>query len=187
MSSLNLEVGDQIIFSVGRRMVEWAACESLFLGVFECLLGRNQTNNGGVVWLSFRSTRARLALASSLISSSSITNEVGNEINECAKLFGSITDTRNFFAHALYIPDEITGKMSFIIGSSLSKTKEVLRNTRKEANLATVNELCDTINRTQALYDRMYPALAALKQETNCYYLEMPPLHGASSGIQRPE
>jgi hypothetical protein len=139
-----LSVEDKLAYGVGALIMHWAGIESLLFGILECLVGRKGTENGRVVWLSLRTTEARIALIKHLANSQELSSETVSRIEKICSRFNGVNRVRNHFCHSHYKAD-IHGNLLLVENVKLDAGEAKFLETVKRVDKATINELAHAI------------------------------------------
>ncbi len=118
--------------------ISWANTESLFNAVLESLLGTTH-ERAATVFLSHRSTKPRLDLILAL-SHERLQPQRQQELQAFAKRFRKLSDSRNYFAHCIYIGDQ-DGKLAATSGARMTPDEGMYKVEEKIFDAATMNEI----------------------------------------------
>lgn len=170
------DLTDKIIYAVGTLVYHCSNCDSLFYGIFEMLVGRANSDNGIVLWTSTVNTRARLDLVAHLAKVSELSEDLKTEVIERCDRFRKIAATRNFFCHAYYYFSD-SHALDGIRGFRLDTRAEYPAiQVDRAPDKALLNEIIDTVFRTNELNDELVIIAHRMKGELGLQHIEPPPL-----------
>lgn len=183
----SLDLSDKLAYGIGALIMHWASVETLFYGILECLLGRQSTDNGRVVWLSLRTNDARLKMIAQLARVQNLAASDAAEIHSACARFKGISRVRNFFCHSFYQGDGYGGVKS-IEHVRLEQADSPIIEEHKPVNKATLNEIAHTINEAAALNLDMWRLLIRLRESLpTAQHLELPQGLGEYLARQGPQ
>ncbi|TAT98756.1 hypothetical protein ELH77_04100 [Rhizobium ruizarguesonis] len=169
-----MDLEDQLAYCIGSLVASWANCESLFYGFIACIVGKAETGIAPTIWLSIKSTKARVDLTLQLLNAANVPQPLKDEISKCAELFDGITRTRNFYCHSYYRVDPSTMNLAVIESFSFDPRARTYRPDNKTLNKATINELVETVRRTYALNNSLWKPLLELREILQAQHVELP-------------
>ena len=164
----------EITFHIGHLIMSWAICESLFFGMFICLVGGKDSQSAELIWLSNNSTRARIDQLTGLCVTRKLPQLLSDEIHDHVKTFKAITSVRNRYCHAYYAVDPITYTLTHVEFAKVSHKSERLSFQTKSADKALLNELENTIAIANKLNETLWPTLIKLKNELGAQNIILP-------------
>lgn len=130
--------------AIGQLIIAWANNESVFLAMFQVLMGNTQLG-ATIIWVSQRTSRSRLELLDKLARDALPNHpELIAEIQAAIKRFKGLSRLRNFYAHATYQYDE-NFYLTSAHGYSWAEEGDPVRPEDKLLNTATFNEIGQTI------------------------------------------
>lgn len=169
-----MDLEDQLAYCIGTLVANWANCESMFYGILACVVGKADTGISSIIWLSTKSTKARVDLALQLLNEVEVPQPLKDEISKCAEVFDGITRTRNFYCHSFYKVDPSTMNLAAIETYSFDPRARTYRPHSKILNKATINELVETVRRASALNNALWKPLLELRGLLKAEHLELP-------------
>ncbi|MDP3674906.1 MAG: hypothetical protein Q8R44_07405 [Novosphingobium sp.] len=107
----------EIYASIGQFIVGWATVESLFISVFEVLLGTSN-ENASVVFYSIQSNRQKGRLLTAL-AFDNMSEAERRALATLLRRFKPITKLRNELAHSSYNQDVKTGLLNFMTTANM--------------------------------------------------------------------
>ena len=171
----SLDLDDQLAYGVGTLVANWSVIETLFYGLLEVLAGRAKTDTARVIWLSLRTTEARLNLILQLAKVQTIAPVTAKDVESMCNRFTGISKVRNWFCHAVYRADA-SGKLQFLENTRLGHADDPLSVERKPLNKATLNEISHTIGEASQLNRDLWLLLIRLHETLPAgQHLELPP------------
>jgi hypothetical protein len=169
-----MDLEDQLAYCVGSLVANWANCESMFYGILSCVVGKADTSIAPTIWLSMKSTKARVDLALQLLNAVDVPQPLKDEISKCAEVFDGITRTRNFYCHSYYKVDPNTMNLAEIEAYSFDPRARTYRPHNKILNKATINELVEAVRRANALNNALWRPVLELRELLKAQHLELP-------------
>lgn len=169
-----LDLGDQLAFCIGNLVMAWANCESMFYGIFACVVGKAGTDNAAILWLGTKSTKARVDMTLQLIANLEIADGLKAEIARLAKAFDGVTRTRNFFCHAFYRIDTASMKLAEAEAFTFDRSLNTYKSKKKRITKATINELSDAIKQTVVLNHELWSPLLILREQLKADHIPLP-------------
>jgi hypothetical protein len=171
-----LTLEDELALCIGYLTMSWANLESLVRGIYACVIGKPEDGFGDVVWFSINSTRARCEVLLRSTRASSLPQTFKDEICAILDSFRSVTQTRNFYAHACYKVSPETLLPIVIEGHRLTTDSDVFSTKTKKITKGTVNEILAAINRCHEINREVWPFLFHLRDITGSKRLDLPTL-----------
>ncbi|KGD85816.1 hypothetical protein [Rhizobium sp. YS-1r] len=170
-----VELDDQFAYWVGGLVMNWAACESLFLGFMRCFVQGPQ-GTCEVFWVSTKSTRARVDYIINLSKISAISDKSSDAIARLAAQFDRLTQTRNMYCHGYYHADPLTMRMaSFTFHSIPDKSGvNLLGEIKRDLDKALVNEVKNAAFRCFELSKDLWRLLLQVRDELKAHHAGLP-------------
>jgi len=168
---------DQMIYCVGNLVGSWANCESMFYGIFYCMTASGDNNMPAVLWLSTKSTQARLDMILNIARSLPLLDGMLDDLVERSNAFQGITRTRNLYCHAYYTVSPTTQKIVAVQTVALTPPKpdgSILTLNTKPVSKSTINELVDTIRRASDLNLQLWKTLLRFQAHFQAQHLKLP-------------
>lgn len=159
----SLDLDDQLAYGVGSLVMHWGVVETMFYGLLECMAGRADTQNARVIWLTLRTTEARLGMIGQLAKVQNLGEVTAGEVQSACERFKGITRVRNYFCHAFYEAD-LSGQIVEIQNLRLSQSDDPLSEDHKPLNKATLNEIAHAVGEALKLNIDMWKLLIRLRQ-----------------------
>jgi hypothetical protein len=172
----NLDLPEQMLICIGKLIVEWANCESVFYGVFYCLTGRSN-GNADVLWHSVQSTKRRMAMISDLIRyETDFDPALATALQKCIENFRNPTGVRNYYCHSIYNGDE-NGIMARVENWHIADDdNEVIQSKTKLVSKDTINQICCTIDQCIEIAERTFKLVHQLRDALQLEHVTLPPL-----------
>lgn len=164
---------ERLAIGIGALVMEWANCETIFYGIFECIAGRAATDNGHVIWLSLRTTEARMALLVQLAKVQHGTDLNAEQIAKLCERFKGVSRVRNFFCHSDYPLDD-DGDVIRVQNFSLVPLDEPIAWKAKPMTKGTLNELAHTIEQCRRLCVDAWKLLVNVRETLQVQHVELP-------------
>ena len=172
----HLSVGEQVAYCIGHLVMDWAVCETLFRGVYACLLPNTELNAVNITWLSFNSTRSRCDLLRRTAIAVELNADCIERLDSLLSTFNSISRSRNMYCHGSFRADTTTFEPIEFESANLTSDERALKISVKKVDKGMVNEIKGTIKKCHALNVDTWNLLIALYAERKPQYLQLPPL-----------
>jgi hypothetical protein len=168
------DLDDQLAYCIGTLVAAWANCESLFFGIFASIVGKEDSDSASIIWLNTKSTKARIDTTLQLLHATAVSSDLKSAIEKLASQFDGVTRTRNFYCHSYYKVDPQSFELREIESYTYNREVKSYSPQTKLLTKATVNEIADTIRRTNDLNARIWPAFLSLRGELAAQHVSLP-------------
>lgn len=170
-----LDEEDQMLLGIGALIASASTLEWFFFVVLQCLTEREGQRHCEAIWLSHRSTYARMQMVLAAAKLNKLDAPLLHDIQSCAAELRGISRLRNFYGHARYARDE-ESKATFegfeIVNERDIEDPLVIKT--KEIGWPALKELREAIDRADRLYVRMIPIAHRLRDHTGAQHVTLP-------------
>ncbi len=173
----SLSIEEQLVMCVGKLVAEWAVCETLFRGMYVCLIGGHSeigSDYAEIAWLSTPNVKSRRDLLARCIVASGLPSEFKDEVALLSKRFKTISETRNFYCHAFYVVEPVGLQLQSIEGYNLTYDDEIISVETKKASKSTVGEILTAIHNCENLSRECMGFLFALHAKLQARFPVLP-------------
>lgn len=170
---------DQMLLGIGALVTSAASLEYFFFVVLECLTEKEGQRHCEAIWLSHRSTFARIQMVLAAARLDHLEPNLFAEVEQCAAEMKGISRLRNYYGHARFVREN--EKHAIFEGFELANNKEALAvdpvvTTVREVGWPSIKELKETVDRADRLYEKMLKVAHRLREHTGALHVQLPPL-----------
>ena len=173
-----LDTDDQITYSVGALIYVWSGCESAFMFLLRCLIGKGEDDSAQIIWLTNQNINNKLQLVIHICRTKNIPEVTVQKIVKFAKTFKSISKTRNMYCHGYHGgSEEVDGirSLEYAVLDS-ADSPNIFSHKRKIPDKKALQELVATIVRAEQLFVEMHPTLIEVHNLSEAYAVAPPEL-----------
>jgi hypothetical protein len=175
-----LDQEQKTLLAIGHLVAITATCEHFFLAILECVIGTEGKRHHEIIWLSHRNTSARISMVLRVAKINGLPPPLLKEVERCAVLFNGIKKLRNFYSHARYLNLTLEGGPVVFEGYELQDYErddgaDLVKVTTKPIKRRSINELANTIERADKLWDQMIDVAHRVRSHTGALHVPVPP------------
>lgn len=161
------------LLAIGGLAVNWANNESVFMAMLQALMGGGE-HSALIVWLSLRTTRARLELIRRLCREQVMDRDLLADIEAAIDQFKGFSRTRNFFCHATYRYDH-GQRLIEATSAALTYDEQPLSFETKVMDRQTLNEITDASMKMATFNKRLWKLIPRLERALGVQRVRLPP------------